>query len=105
MNDTTLAEVLRDPGHWDWRSFLFLPPRVEWTLESLALVAPEDSVAEDESHPEATRLGLQLAFSMSEVQSIRRNLLAQVPNATDADLLRALAFYFDNDAFIAMDGI
>lgn len=101
LSSMTLQDVLTSREHLPWDSVLFLPPDPStWCPETPALVLASDDVDEDDRHPEATRRGLRYVLGVADVQDIKLNAVSQRPDASLADVIAALRFYFANDAFL-----
>ena len=105
----TLADVLVEPrgqpGGW-----LFLPKDEEWELGVAALVKemeevpPGDEGEEEAGYPQQARTAnLMAALRLVDVEDVVANARAQKPDASEAELLEAFLYYYDNDAFITFE--
>jgi hypothetical protein len=47
--------------------------------------------------------GYQYVLSIADLQSIKANLVQQLPNATLHDLIQAVSYYYQNDAYINVE--
>ncbi|ABI38876.1 conserved hypothetical protein [Shewanella sp. MR-4] len=45
----------------------------------------------------------QYVLSIADLQSIKANLVQQLPNATLHDLIHAVSYYYQNDAYINVE--
>src|SRR5262245_10408366 len=94
--EDVLARV--DGFRWDYALHL---PNGEWSLETRgAVLDPTDAESADDVPPFALENGLRSVLGMQAVQDVVANARAQKHSATALDLLQALRFYFERDAFI-----
>lgn len=101
-NLTTLSDVLTHAQELPWNEALFLPTHKDWSLQSpCAVCDPDASEGGDELPSIAVMNDLRYALSMSGVQDIVANAKEQKPGCTPEDLLKALLFYYQHDAFIS----
>lgn len=63
----------------------------------------ENERDENDNAAYATSKGYDLFLSISDLQSIKSNLLEQNPNFKLSELINAVNYYFDNDAFVAIN--
>ncbi|WP_395682080.1 hypothetical protein [Dokdonella sp.] len=103
-----LKDAVVHASDFPWNYSLYLPKDQPWNLTTPCLVRDPD--AEDaELSDAANDLGFDYVLNMQQVQSIVRNAQKQLVRITDEDLLRALLYYYDNDAYItfrdADDGV
>lgn len=100
----TLIEVLLSIERYDWRDCIYLQKSEKWTRESEALVFSMWALAEDEEPQAAVERDLVEIGTVKTVLSIveNRRQQAKMPDqeVTEDDLIEAMNFYFDNDAFI-----
>lgn len=98
---TTLREVLHRAEEQPWDAKLYLPTNEVWELGTrCAVLVDSQDRDEDEEPPFARENGLTYALLMSAVQDIVSNAQQQVANITPEQMLAALLFFYDCDAFI-----
>lgn len=99
---TTLGRVLQRPEEHPWNHALYATPDATFDDTLPVLIWDVDDIAEDDSDlpAEALALGYDYVLDLQTLQSIVANARQQRPEATAEDLLGALVFYYDNDAFI-----
>lgn len=97
----TLADVVNDPFVFKYSDALYMAPNAPFDLDIPVLVHDINDVDGDADLPKiALDLGYDYVLTMQTIQSIVANARAQNPNATPDDLIDALSYYYDNDAFI-----
>jgi len=100
----TLRSILRQPdAHAGW---LYLEPG-NWTMETTGFfheadidLAPEDEAALRARFEAA---GWVCTLSAEDIQDAVANTCDQLESPSDADLLRAVRYFHDHDAFIDWD--
>jgi hypothetical protein len=98
-----LVEILQSIREQPWDYSLYLSSQRPWDLGMPAAVLNQDDVEECEDENRfALENGLEYVLGVSTVQDIVDNLHAQKPDPTMEELLRAVVFYRDNDAFIRL---
>lgn len=101
-----LGHLLAHAHHLPARGWLFLSsqPRPA-ALDSLCAVIDLDEVDDADNPPFALEHGLELVLDMGTVRSIANNARQQLvgQEVEPAVLLRALGYYFRNDAFIDLN--
>ena len=101
MEFSTLRDVLVDPERYRWTDALYLSCERSWDGGSRCLILdPEETDDPDDDPILANENGLQYVLSMQDVQSIVRNAKRQKIELSEDELIRALDFYFANDAYI-----
>jgi hypothetical protein len=98
---TTLAEVLGNDSRFDPSHFLYLPKNEGWRLETVCTVL-DDSPLGDQVPSIAKKNGLSYALEMAAVHDLVANARAQIVDVRLDQLLLALQFYYDHDAFIIL---
>ena len=98
----TLRELLEDIDKHPWEFALFMPHGVEWNLDtSCTVLNPDDFNEPDPDRPKfATDHGLHYALGIQAIKSVVDNAKDQRPEATTPDLVDALNYYYDHDAYI-----
>ena len=96
-----LEKVLVSAPNFPWQHARFLPADRPWHLDSKCAVI--DNRYDDlENPPFAVENSLRYTLEMGTVQEIVSNAREQSRNCDANTLLKALVFYFDNDAFITI---
>ena len=96
-----LTEVLSEVEELPWNHALYLPFNSKWALDTqCAILDPDDCSDDEENPPLAIQHGLSYALTVQQLQGIRANAAAQLSTLSEEDLLTALLYYYDNDAFI-----
>jgi hypothetical protein len=99
----TLGDVLRSVDVLSWDHAVYLPTSEEWNERSLAVVLDPDDAGDDEEEPAAARAhGLKYALDVATLQDIVANAREQQQDIDVPGLLRAVVYYYENDAFIAL---
>lgn len=94
----TLGEVLQDPSKYEDCVALFMSRDEKWGLNTRC-VLPELDPYDEETYKQVIE-GMTYVLGITDVQDIVWNAKAQIPNATQQQLLDAFLYYFDHDAFI-----
>lgn len=82
-----------------WEDFLYAEARPPWTVETRCAVLERAPYSDE--WPEAARaLSLVPVLQVADVRSVVRNAQQQRPDVSVEDLVRALTFYFQKDAYI-----
>jgi hypothetical protein len=98
-----LRELLVDVQDFSWKDSLFLPTTGTLSLDSNCAVLNMDDLDEDEETPKfAIDNNLKYALTIQDVKDVVKNIREQSPECTDDDLLKALLYYYQNDAFILL---
>lgn len=101
---TSLREVLERAATLPWDRALYVgAPRSTWTMETSCLILDQDEVEQDEDYPLPE--GYQYRLAVPDVQDVVVNARAQRADASLEDLLAALLYYYDNDAFITLGAV
>jgi hypothetical protein len=95
----TIGELLRDE-QLPFDHGIVLPEEPKWRLDTVCAIVESDEMAEDEDHPLAIENNLTCSIGSNEVMDIIANAHEQLAHATVEQLLEALEYYCDNDAFI-----
>ncbi len=82
---------------------LFIPEREELTLETLCLAVRDDFDEFDGYTEELVNGGMRDFLSTDQLEDIVDNLQLQSPTYADSDLLSAINFYIEHDAFIDLE--
>ncbi len=99
---TTLAEVLADISGLSWDHALYIPIAAPgWSADVPVIVLDPESSENPGADPiEATDNGLRYALTVASITDALENLRAQDGTADLARQIKALRYYFENDAFI-----
>lgn len=100
---TTLRDAVLGVAELPWTHALYAPADADFGDEQLpVLVWDVDDVADDTTDlPEAAiALGFDYVLGVHDLQSIVTNTREQNPRVRVADLILAIQYYLDRDAFI-----
>jgi hypothetical protein len=87
--------------HYQW---LYIPVMVdELTLDTLCLALDSDLEDFEEYAEQLVSNGFHEFLSSAQLEEIAGNLQLQKLNYTDAEILSAIRFYWENDAFIDLE--
>lgn len=93
----TLLNVIRQANSMNASSFLYLPFDERWCRSTRCAVLPTSDI---DGNPEfASKHSLECAIQVSFVQDVVANLIQQIREPEDSQLVDALLYYYDNDAF------
>ncbi len=96
-----LWEFLQNISTFPWNHALFVEgDRPYDRTRRCGVFDPMDSDDPDEDPPAAKALGLTYALGVEDTRSVIQNAKQQKPAASPDELIRALSFYLDHDAFI-----
>jgi hypothetical protein len=102
-----LGEILVAIENADERAWLYLPRDTEWSSDTGgALLQSEEVAAEEEDLPDAgvpkvaLDAGLVQVLPLTTVQDVVANARAARPSVEVTELIAALKFYYERDAFI-----
>jgi hypothetical protein len=80
---------------------LFLPGDGGWAIDTPCAILAVDPYDDGEADPPfARQWGLRRALSVAQFQDIVANAREQIAEPTPEQLLNAMLFYYDRDAFI-----
>ena len=101
----TLANMLSNIQQLPWEYALYIAtPEANWLGDTKCMVLdPEETDDPDDDPVAAKANGFKYVLTISEVQDIVENIHAQRKNAEVDMLIKALKYYYDNDAFITLD--
>ncbi len=95
----TLREALSLANSASDTAALFLPLGREWTLDTVCALLETDP--DDDEPPKLAQYhGLGHVLSVPQLQDIISNAQQQLADPASEQLLAALLFYYDHDAFI-----
>ena len=98
-----LGDLLRSIDDQPWNYSVYLPARQDWNENTPYIIADPDQLDESETEPLlARKSGLQYALGVGATQDVIINAKEQKPGATLPELIAALRYYFDNDAFMKL---
>lgn len=104
-NIRTLRDIIAGIEAERWSDALYIRQRPPWTVDTLGAVLNPDDSEEDEEVPAFARQHeLSYVVPIATVQDIVQNARLQlfVPDITD--LIEALNYYYEHDAFIDFGG-
>lgn len=101
-----LRELLLNAESFPWGDTLYMSSDEVWSLDSDCWLFDLDEILEpDEDDPQfAIENNLQCVLNIADIQDIVDNLKQQKIDYSAEELLEAFLFYFDNDAFIDIEG-
>lgn len=102
----TLESLLSQLGSFSWHLDMY--KALEQPLSPTMSVLIIDDELEEERDKQNEPLfpqtqGYQYVLSIADLQSIKANLVQQLPNATLHDLIQAVSYYYQNDAYINVE--
>ena len=95
-----LGYVLHNIERFSWSDDLYLPPDQPWEERTPCAVLDTSELDEGEEPELARSLGLAYALTVQDVRGIVGNVRELVPQPTTGQLLAALKYYYEHDAFI-----
>ncbi len=96
-----LGTVLREVESAPWTHALFIRGPRPWTAASVCSVLDHNEPESPEDDPAfAKEAGLAYALIVPDVRDVVGNCMAQKPDASEHDLVKALNYYFEHDAFL-----
>lgn len=100
----TLAKVLSEAENLPWEYALYIPKSSpSWQQHmSVMVLDPEVTDDPDDDPDEAKKHGLKYALTISSLQDVVENAQAQDASVNIDVLIKALKYYYDNDAFITI---
>ncbi|MEE1981821.1 hypothetical protein [Shewanella xiamenensis] len=102
----TLETLLSQLGSFSWHLDVY--KALEQPLSSTMSVLIIDDELEEERDQQDEPLypqtqGYQYFLSIADLQSIKANLVQQLPHATLHDIIHAVSYYYQNDAYINVE--
>ncbi|MCU8062402.1 MULTISPECIES: hypothetical protein [unclassified Shewanella] len=101
--ELTLKNMLDKIESLDWKWDVYIPSNKEINDSILCLVLDDDTEEDrgiDDEPIYPTSIGYKSFLSVSDLQSIKSNLLQQNSEAGLNELISAAKYYYENDAFI-----
>lgn len=100
-----LAFILENIDQFKWSDALFLPEDEVWNKDTEGMVLDPDDVESDEDDvPKgAKERNLMYALNIQTIQSIVHNVVMQKSKISIDELVEAYLYYYDNDAYIALE--
>ena len=104
-NPKPLSAILCGAVELPWDKALYRQGDPEWTAETPCFIL-DPEIYEDtaEGRQLATDHGLRFVLGTHQIHEIVDNLYAQVGEPSTDELLDALVYYLENDAFKEFDG-
>ena len=101
----TLAAVLLGADDLPWEYALYIPALTPCWLKDMPVMVldPEETDDPDDDPDEACKNGLKYALTISCLQDVVENARAQDCSVNLDILIKALKYYYDNDAFITLN--
>ena len=104
--ESNLENVLSEIDSFEWNLYAYIYPEKSICMSSLILIIDDD--AEDERDDDDEPIypiskGYKSFLSVADLQSIKSNLLEQKPSYSQSELLSAVNYYYENDAFILIN--
>ncbi len=101
----TLAKVFLNIHDLPWEYALYIPSSdADWSSNMECMILdPEETDDPDDDPDMAKNNGLKYALTISAVQDVVENIISQNKNADMEMLIKALKYYYDNDAFINLE--
>jgi len=101
-----LKELIDTLDNLSWDLTIYTKGRVLSRLDESVLILDDDAELERDEEDEplyATENGFRYFLDVSSVQDIRDNLQAQNPNYSVDDLLAAIKYFVNNDAYVCLN--
>lgn len=95
-----LRDLLLEASELPWNYSLYLPFDQAWLLSTPCAILDPDTCGESGLPDRARELGFEYALGMQQIHAVIRNAQSQRREIAPSDLLAALLYYYDNDAYI-----
>jgi hypothetical protein len=95
-----------DVDSLEWNLYAYIDSSAVISMSSLILIIDDDEEDERDENDEPTyppSKGYKSFLSVADLQSIKSNLAQQKPNYINSELLEAVKFYYENDAFVLVN--
>jgi hypothetical protein len=101
---TALGKVLSNIDSFSWDHALYISQTDGGWLENLPCMVldPEETDDPDDDPVEAKNNGLKYLLMISTVQDVVENAKAQQANIGTPQLIKALRYFYQNDAFLKL---
>ena len=101
MQIMTLSKLLECIGTLNWRGKVFFPSTKQLSKQSFIAVLEAHDIEESQTVKLCvSSYALTCKLPVSTVQDIVENAKLQIENIYSEDLIKAVKFYINNDAFI-----
>ena len=103
--ETDLESVLEQIDSLNWELETYIPDKSVVAKETRVLVIDDEAEERRDEigeplHP--AEIGFKPFLSVADLQDVKDNLIKQKPSATVINLIQAIRYYLDNDAFICI---
>lgn len=101
----TLAEVLKNIDDLPWDYSFYIPVKdIDWAENMKCMVLDPEEAEDPDGDPDAAKKnGVKFALTINCVQGVTDNLKAQGGSANLELKIKALKYYYDNDAYITLN--
>ncbi len=95
-----LRDVFRELGNLPWNHVVYLPLGTPTLNTECVVLDPDDAVPDQDIPREAADLNFEEGLGMDDIRSIRENAHLQGKRPSENEMLQALVYYLENDAFL-----
>ncbi|QYK10858.1 DUF7716 domain-containing protein [Shewanella mangrovisoli] len=102
----TLETLLSQLGSLSWHLDVYktLEQPLNPTMTMLIIDDELEEERDQQDEPLYPQIqGYQYFLSIADLQSIKANLVQQLPNATLHDIIHAVSYYYQNDAYMNLE--
>lgn len=102
----TLETLLSQLGSFSWHLDVYKTLEQALNPTMTMLIIDDELEEERDLHDEPLypqTQGYQYFLSIADLQSIKANLVQQLPNASLHDIIHAVSYYYQNDAYMNLE--
>lgn len=102
----TLETLLSQLGSFSWHLDVYktLEQPLNPTMTMLIINDELEEERDQQDEPLYQQIqGYQYFLSIADLQSIKANLVQQLPNASLHDIIHAVSYYYQNDAYMNLE--
>ncbi|MDH1315813.1 hypothetical protein N5C36_17190 [Shewanella xiamenensis] len=102
----TLETLLSQLGSFSWHLDVYkvLEKPLNPTMTMLIIDDELEEERDEQDEPLYPQTqGYQYVLSIADLQSIKANLVQQLPHATLHDIIHAVSYYYQNDAYMNLE--
>jgi hypothetical protein len=104
--ESDLNNVMIDVESLEWNLYVYIDSSTAISMASLIMIINDDEESERDENDEPMyprSKGYNSFLSVADLQDVKSNLAEQKPNFIINELIEAVKYYYENDAFVQVN--